>query len=74
MPVNHYRKYYLQLLVWNDVSTTPIVSTNLRFQRKTTAIKDEDDPFKEMNEKLKKLREKDSSLALEFRVLINAYL
>ena len=56
----------LQLLVsaWNEVSQTTIVNcfkkAKISEKDKTIAIDNEDDPFKEINENLKELREKET--------------
>ena len=61
----------LQLLVsaWNEVSQTTIVNcfkkAKISEKDQTIAINDEDDPFKEISENLKELREKESSPVLE---------
>ena len=61
----------LQLLVsaWNEVSQTTIVNcfkkAKISEKDQTIAINDEDDPFKEINENLKELREKEPSLVPE---------
>ena len=57
----------LQLLVsaWNEVSQTTIVNcfkkAKISEKDQTIAINDEDDPFKEINENLKELREKEAT-------------
>ena len=61
----------LQLLAsaWNEVSQTTIVNcfkkAKISEKDQTIAINDEDDPFKEINEDLQELLEKDSSLGPE---------
>ena len=61
----------LQLLAsaWNEVSQAIIVNcfkkVKISDKDQTIAINDEDDPFKEINEDLQELREKDSSLVPE---------
>ena len=61
----------LQLLVstWNEVSQTTIVNcfkkAKISEKDQTIAINDEDDPFKETNENLKELREKEPNLVPE---------
>ena len=61
----------LQLLVsaWNKVSQTKIVNCFKKAKTsekdQTIAINDEDDPFKEISENLKELREKELSPVLE---------
>ena len=61
----------LQLLVsaWNEVSQTTIVNcfkkAKISEKDQTIAINDEDDPFKEINENLKELREKEPNLVPE---------
>ena len=61
----------LQLLAsaWNEVSQTTIVTcfkkAKISDKDQTIAINDEDDPFKEINEDLQELLEKDSSLVPE---------
>ena len=54
---------------WNEVSQATIVScfkkAKISDKDQTIAINDEDDPFKEINEDLHELREKDSSLVPE---------
>ena len=61
----------LQLLVsaWNEVNQTTIVNcfkkAKISEKDQTIAINDEDDPFKEINENLKELREKEPSLVPE---------
>ena len=61
----------LQLLVsaWNEVSQTTIVNcfkkAKISEKDKTITIDNEDDPFKEINENLKELREKEPSLVPE---------
>ena len=61
----------LQLLVsaWNEVSQTTIVNcfkkTKISEKDQTIAISDEDDLFKEINENLKELREKEPNLVPE---------
>ena len=61
----------LQLLVsaWNEASQTTIVNcfkkAKISEKDQTIAINDEDDPFKEINENLKELREKEPSLVPE---------
>ena len=61
----------LQLLVsaWNEVSQTTIVNcfkkAKISEKDQTIAISDEDDLFKEINENLKELREKEPSLVPE---------
>ena len=61
----------LQLLAsaWNEVSQTTIVNcfkkAKISEKDQTIAINDEDDPFKEINEDLQELLEKDSSLVPE---------
>ena len=55
--------------LWNDVNQTTIVNcfkkTKISEKDQATAMNDEDDPFKEINEDLRKLREKDSNLVPE---------
>ena len=61
----------LQLLAsaWNEVSQATLVNCfkkgKISDKDQTIAINDEDDPFKEINEDLQELREKDSSLMPE---------
>ena len=61
----------LQLLAsaWNEVSQATIVNcfkkAKISDKGQTIAINGEDDPFKEINEDLQELREKDSSLVPE---------
>ena len=61
----------LKLLVsaWNEVSQTTIVNcfkkVKISEKDQTIAINNEDDPFKEINENLKELREKEPSLKPE---------
>ena len=61
----------LQMLVsaWNEVSETTIVNcfkkAKISEKDQLLAVNDEDDPFKELNDDLKELREKDSSLVPE---------
>ena len=61
----------LQLLAsaWNEVSQATIVNcfkkAKISDKDQAIAINDEDDPFKEINEDLQELREKDSSLVPE---------
>ena len=61
----------LQLLAsaWNEVSQTTIVNcfkkAKISEKDKTITIDNEDDPFKEINENLKELREKEPSLVPE---------
>ena len=61
----------LQLLasVWNKVSQATIVNcfkkAKISDKDQTIAINDEDDPFKEINEDLQELQEKDSSMVPE---------
>ena len=61
----------LQLLVsaWNEVSETTVVNcfkkAKISEKDQTIAINDEDDPFKEINENLKELTEKEPSLMPE---------
>ena len=61
----------LQLLVsaWNEVSETTVVNcfkkAKISEKDQTIAINDEDDPFKEINENLKELREKEPNLVTE---------
>ena len=61
----------MQLLVsaWNEVSQTTIVNcfkkAKISEKDKTITIDNEDDPFKEINENLKELREKEPSLVPE---------
>ena len=61
----------LQLLVsaWNEASQTTIVNcfkkAKISEKDQTIAIKDEDDPFKEINKNLNELREKEPSLVPE---------
>ena len=54
---------------WNEVSQTTIVNcfkkAKISEKDQTIAINDEDDPFKEINENLKELREKEPSLVPE---------
>ena len=54
---------------WNEVSQATIVNcfkkAKISDKDQTIAINDEDDPFKEINEDLQELREKDSSLVPE---------
>ena len=54
---------------WNEVSQTTIVNCFKKAKTsekdQTIAINDENDPFKEINENLKELREKESSLVPE---------
>ena len=54
---------------WNEVSQATIVNcfkkAKISDKDQTIAINDEDDPFKEINEDLQELREKDSSLMSE---------
>ena len=56
----------LQLLVsaWNEVSQTTIVNCfkKAKISKKDKTIDNEDDPFKEINENLKELREKETKL------------
>ena len=60
-----------QLLVsaWNEASQTTIVNcfkkAKISEKDQTIAISDEDDPFKEIDENLKELREKEPSLVPE---------
>ena len=57
------------LSVWNEVSQTTIVNcfkkAKISEKDQTIAINDENDPFKEINENLKELREKEPSLVPE---------
>ena len=61
----------MQLLVsaWNEVSQTTVVNyfkkATISEKDQTIAINDEYDPFKEINENLNELREKESSLVPE---------
>ena len=59
----------LLALTWNKVSQTTIVNcfkkAKILDKDQTLAINDEDDPFKEINDDLQELREKDSSLVPE---------
>ena len=61
----------LQQLVsaWNEVSETTIVNcfnkAKISEKDQTIAINDEDEPFKDINENLKELREKEPSLIPE---------
>ena len=61
----------LQLLVsaWNEVSETTVVNcfkkAKISEKDQTIAINDEGDPFKDINENLKELREKEPSLVPE---------
>ena len=54
---------------WNEVSQTTIVNcfkkAKISEKDKTITIDNEDDPFKEINENLKELREKEPSLVPE---------
>ena len=54
---------------WNEVSQATIVNcfkkAKISDKDQAIAINDEDDPFKEINEDLQELREKDSSLVPE---------
>ena len=54
---------------WNDVRKTSIVNcfrkANISESSQSDAVNDEDDPFKELNENLNELRNKDPPLVSE---------
>ena len=59
----------LFVLAWNEVSQTPIINcfkkAKILEKDKIIAINDEDNPFKEINENLKELLEKEPILVPE---------